>query len=83
MRAILDGYSVDDLLLKQSMDLVEMRAVVADAAERARGGIPQDVWARRSELWADFSRWRADTTGLLDQQAQRLRDDLQLDLRSS
>jgi CheY-like chemotaxis protein len=83
VRRILDRYRVDDLLLKQSMDLAEVRAVVEAAAERARGDVPQDVWARRSELWADFSEWRGDTTLLLDQQAQRLGDDLQRDLRSS
>jgi CheY-like chemotaxis protein len=67
-RAVFDKYDVDDLLLKENLAPADIRDVVQVAVARTSPGMPSDVKARLSELWAAFRNWRDSMERWHDQQ---------------
>lgn len=76
VKRVLDKYVVDDLLLKANMALSVVPEVVQAALALTSAELPPGARARRSELRQDLDRWQQDQAMRLDQQLQRLRNDL-------
>ena len=74
--AVFDRYDVDDLLLKQNMNLVVVREVVEVALARTASDIPLHVRATKSEIFSSLRSWKANTLLGLNQRAHTLRNDV-------
>jgi ActR/RegA family two-component response regulator len=76
VRAVFDEYDVDDLLLKNKMDLAVVRQVVGAAVERTAGDIPDNLKTEKSDLWKGFQTWRDGVLQQFERQEQTLRNDV-------
>jgi CheY-like chemotaxis protein len=75
-REIFYDYDVDDLLIKGSGTLRDLRKAIKVALARTSPSASPGMRERRSVRWDDFRRWRDDATWLLDQQIRTTRRDL-------
>jgi DNA-binding response OmpR family regulator len=75
-RTVFDQFDVDDLLLKDSMNLAVVREVVDAALRRTANDVPRDLRAEKSEISTSMRSWNANIIGRLNQRARTFRNDV-------
>jgi CheY-like chemotaxis protein len=76
VRALLDRYDLDDLLLKGSMALVDVRKIVKLAVERTFADVPSNVKAGRWQLLDELRTWHEATLERIETGLRSRRKDL-------
>jgi DNA-binding response OmpR family regulator len=76
VRAVLDKYDPDDLLLKDNIDLSIMRDVVEAALRRAANEAPDSFRDARVKLRNSLHEWKESVVLRMEQRVQALRNDV-------
>ncbi len=76
VKQVLEQYDVDDLLLKGNMALSVVPEVVQAALANTSAELPKGVRAQRSQVHAEFDRWRQGRVTGFERELKRLRNDL-------
>jgi CheY-like chemotaxis protein len=74
--AIFDRYDVDDLLLKQDIDLAALREAVGTALRRTTNDVPRELKAEKSAMSTSLRTWKASVLLRLNRRAQTLENDV-------
>jgi CheY-like chemotaxis protein len=82
VREIFDQYVLDDLLIKENMQLHDVREAVERSLARAMDVIPLELRAHWTELRTQLRRWRDDRRSQFDDQVTTLQYDIRLAARS-